>query len=112
MTEFDNSLYCYAADGASFGGAGADFSGGIKTSITGDYNQEYFMVDCGTRGDSAIPRSIVEKRGLIVHHEPRDIKTAGGPASSPGYVIIYVKLDLREFNLGYKVGRMRCSTTS
>ncbi len=65
--------------------------------MSDSFSQELFLIDSCTRGDSAIPRSIVDRNKLPIHQDPRSVNTAGGQVTSPGFVLIYVKLDLREF---------------
>ncbi len=46
------TLWCYTTGMA---GKRADFSGGIKTNVRDDFETEFFLIDSGTRPDSAIP---------------------------------------------------------
>ena len=86
----------------------ADFGGGIKTSIDEMFQPEFFVIDSGTRPDSAIPSEVVERRKLTIHSDPQSVSTANGLTTSRGFILLYVKLDLREFDAGYKIGIMKC----
>jgi len=59
-TPEDESLWCFANNTTD--AKKADFSGGIKTTIQGEFASELFVIDSGTRPDSAIPREIVERK--------------------------------------------------
>ncbi len=49
--EEDEALLCYANCSSE---ERADFSGGIKTTIEGDFETEFFQIDSASRPDSAI----------------------------------------------------------
>jgi hypothetical protein len=93
-------------------GSRADFMGGVRHLLPNGPSEtwamEPFLVDSGTRSDSAIPREMVDRLKLPIHGSERTVRTANGVTTSAGFVLIYVKLDLRSFNLGEKIGRMKC----
>ena len=69
---------------------------------------EPFFLDSGTRPDSAIPTETADRLKLIIHKDSRTVATANGPTTSSGFVLDYVKMDLRRFNGGTKMGRLKC----
>lgn len=103
-------IYCYLSGERD--GPAADFMGGIRTSLpadTGDtWNMEPFFLDSGTRPDSAIPSDTVTRLKLPIHKCEKIVATANGPTTSVGFVLLYVNLDLRAFNGGSKIGRLKC----
>jgi hypothetical protein len=70
-SDYDNSFFCYSTEGNNFAASKADCTGGVKSSMSDPFQREFFLIDSGTRGDSAIPSEVVRRRKLKVHQDTR-----------------------------------------
>lgn len=86
----------------------ADLLGEVSSSLGGPKIDAFFLLDSGCRPESAIPEAMASRLKLHIHSDPVTVRTANGPAISAGFVLLYVKLDVRGYNGGYKIGRLKC----
>lgn len=86
----------------------ADLLGEVSSSLGGPKTDAFFLLDSGCRPESAIPEEMASRLKLQIHADPVTVRTANGPASSAGFVLLYVKLDVRGYNGGFKIGRLKC----